>query len=366
MQAYNEAKLKVGCFSGLALTVFVGFLFWISGGDAGAFFGRQRDVFVVPFSDVTGLRSSAEVKLAGKTIGEVVSTRLRENGIADVIMEIDRSVAIYRNATFTLVKPTLIGTAYIQVDPGKSDEELISAVTGDSEEVAASKARARTGFTLEQSVAGSGLEAIMGQTEELIHEIKIVLSTFVQHEDQLLGRINNLLSSTTSLLDRADESLRDGQLETITNNTAALTSEMRKLVEANREQITELLASVNKTVNSADEQLVARSEEVGSLVRSIQQNLDDRINPLLATLDRLANGIDSMMVDNTHNLASIIRSLRTTMENMEAFTARIRANPSLLIFGGDEGKADRLAAQEKLNRDLRDMGRLPIFDKREE
>ena len=368
MQAYNEAKIKVGCFATLALTVFVGFLFWIAGGDAGALFGRSRDVYVVPFTDVTGLRSSAEGKLAGKTIGEVVGTRLRDNGVADVVMEIDRSVPIYANAIFTLVRPTLIGTAYIQIDPGKPDTrggQLISAVVGEPEEVAQAKAQKRMSFDIDRSVAGSGLEAIMAKVDD-------ALTTFVQHEDLMLTRINDLLASSNaiiqradSVVQRADESLRDGQLEEITSNTAALTAEIRKMVEENRTQVNDLISSINRTVDSADAQLVARSEDFGSLVRSVQKNMDEQITPLLVSLEKLTTGIDGMMVDNSQNLAATMRSMRATMENLEAFTARIKANPSLLIFGDDEKKAERLAAQERLNRDVRDMGRLPIYDKRE-
>lgn len=363
MENINEARQKVGCFTALAIFVFVGFLFWISGGSGGPIFTANRVRYVVTFDDITGLRTNAAVTIAGRPVGEVIETE-RFGKQARVIMAIDRSVEIYGDALFTLVRPSLLGTPYIVLDPGTPGTTEISYNPYDTAEVARQKEQLRLGMGPTHSKSSSGLNEVMSESQEALVVLTRILKSFELHQEQLMGSMHVFLNESSRSIQLVNETLESKKLDAILENIQTLSSELSGIVADNRERVGDMLDKINGTLDTTQEQLALRSAQLGELMDTLNASLAERIDPLLQNLVDLTRALDQVVGDNDRNLHETIVNLRHATENLQGFTARIRANPSLLVFGDNERRDTETERRLQIDRDLRDNGRLPLYDKR--
>ena len=77
------------------------------------------------FTSVSGLRSGAEVEIAGVKIGRVGSISLdTEQSVANVTLRINKGVAIFDDAIASIKTSGLIGDKYIDLSPGGGGDKL--------------------------------------------------------------------------------------------------------------------------------------------------------------------------------------------------------------------------------------------------
>src|SRR6266581_840758 len=70
------------------------------------------------FDSVAGLDNKSKVRVAGVSVGTVTDIRLRDDGKAEVTMDIDRDVQLHDGATARVVNLGLLGEKYIELIPG--------------------------------------------------------------------------------------------------------------------------------------------------------------------------------------------------------------------------------------------------------
>ena len=75
------------------------------------------------FSTVAGLKTKAQIMLAGVNIGEVKNVKLKDDQ-AEVIMSIDKAVKIEEDAIAGIKTMGIIGEKYVSILPGSSDTYL--------------------------------------------------------------------------------------------------------------------------------------------------------------------------------------------------------------------------------------------------
>lgn len=121
MEKYRKETL-VGCFvlAGLLcvayLTVHLGRMEVIGGA---GYTVRAR------FASVTGLRTGADVEVAGVPVGRVSAIALEhETGAAVVSMRINPGVTLAEDTIASVKTSGLIGDKYIRLSPGGADEVL--------------------------------------------------------------------------------------------------------------------------------------------------------------------------------------------------------------------------------------------------
>ena len=77
------------------------------------------------FTSVSGLRSGAEVEIAGVKIGRVGSISLdSEQPVANVTLRINKGVEIFDDAIASIKTSGLIGDKYIDLSPGGGGDKL--------------------------------------------------------------------------------------------------------------------------------------------------------------------------------------------------------------------------------------------------
>lgn len=87
------------------------------------FFNDNGYTVTASFSSVAGLRSGAEVQIAGVTVGRVKSIQL-ENARAIVALQIDQEVKLTDDVIASIKTSGLIGDKYVNLEPGGSRELL--------------------------------------------------------------------------------------------------------------------------------------------------------------------------------------------------------------------------------------------------
>jgi hypothetical protein len=95
----------------------------------------------------------------------------------------------------------------------------------------------------------------------------------------------------------------------------------------------------------------------------VSKTLDELAERLTRTTDameQLLKDSDTLVVQNNANFYETLRGLRDTTHHLSLAAKRIRANPSLLLFGSPETPEELKRADET---DLRLKGRARRYDK---
>lgn len=87
-------------------------------------FNSEGYILQASFSSVSGLRSGAEVDIAGVRVGRVKNIRLNENYQAVVELQTDSNVKLTDDVIASVKTSGLIGDKYISLEPGGSGEML--------------------------------------------------------------------------------------------------------------------------------------------------------------------------------------------------------------------------------------------------
>jgi len=371
MQSDNHAsaRLKVGFFTVLSVTVFIGFLFWVSGGQSNVLsFSEDRRFVVVPFTDITGLAPEAPVTVAGQKVGEVVNRRL-EGKIAVVTMKVNKDVQLYENATFAIETTSFFGGANVNLDPG--------GATGDISEVRLMEPSSATidgqqqdalVFGLTNSVSATGFGQLTEQGTVTVRQINEILADFRDDQALIQEDLARIMAATANILEEVDKSLDGERMAAIVEQVHELTRQSTDMIAENREAIREMVSQAGVTVETLNEQISARGEETGELLRTITDSVEASLTPLMMQMERLTLALERVLQDNEQSLHDTMVNLRDATANLEAFTARIRANPSLVIFGSGDADPDAASpsASSRGDGDMRGNGRMPIYDKRDD
>jgi phospholipid/cholesterol/gamma-HCH transport system substrate-binding protein len=306
----ERADVRVGLFVLAALVILVVGSLWIAGS---TWLAPQRISYSVLMKDSGGVQAGDRVRVAGVPVGKVEGVDLNPEDEWPVRFHIAvrRSVPLHADASARITTSGLLGTAFLQLDPGSSAQPRLEE---DGE------------FAGEASV---GFEAAL----ELMEEVG--------------GKVAGLLDQARLTLDRVST-----EIVPILENTSAIVS------AENAANLSQLLASLNATMQDAGPQLaslVARLDSVAAsadggmdrlpeLTAKLETILDDLHNVLgqdgarvIELLDSAQAGLGSaesalsVLSDNRQELDTAIRNLQETTANLKAFSQTIKERPYSLV-----------------------------------
>jgi ABC-type transporter Mla subunit MlaD len=190
------------------------------------------------------------------------------------------------------------------------------------------------------------------------------IDRLLDHLEAILGKPENqkniadILAQAKSLLVTMEE-----QMKKIGDVTAQAGEKSGKVFDEVQAAIREVKGPLTSTIKNADELTVKLGRSVEELAAKVSTSLDELTAKLSKTadgLDRLLRDADTLVLQNNTNIYETIRGLRDTAHHLELAAKRVRANPSLLIFGADETPEERRKADET---ELRLKGRARRYDK---
>jgi phospholipid/cholesterol/gamma-HCH transport system substrate-binding protein len=86
-------------------------------------FGKNRYEVKALFPTVSGLKTQAQVTMAGVPIGEVEKVKLKD-GRAEIIMGINANVKLEDDSIASIKTMGIIGEKFVEITPGASDQYI--------------------------------------------------------------------------------------------------------------------------------------------------------------------------------------------------------------------------------------------------
>lgn len=266
-----SSAAKVGIFMLVILAILGYFVLKIEDVKIGRGAGTKKITAV--FDSVAGLDNKSSVRVAGVRVGKVTDVRLREDGKAEVELEIAKDVKLHTNALARVANLGLLGEKYVEIEPGSPNAPIIP----DKQKV-----------ELRGSQPAS-MDDVTNQVSAIATDVKAIT-------DSLRGAMAGPAGQQ--------------RLDDIVENVRIVTTQMRELVAANRSNVDATLANA----------------------RAISESLRVQIPRLAASIEKTANAIAGTVGENrqdakvvVENLRKLSTDLQTTTENLNAVTGQVRS-----------------------------------------
>lgn len=365
----NAKDLIAGAFVFFSFLLFAGFVAW--GGGLRGVLDRRPRVEILLERGVP-LEIGAAVRIEGVKVGEVVAARPRspeerrrahpERALA-LTIALDRGIQLTKASRAVVRSDGLLGARYVDLRLGAPGGEplpegapLLGVLGGidsflEKGHVLAA-ALGRLATDLEALLAPAGgpgsLPALLRTLDRLSGDARATLGRL----DQVLAQADGLLAEGRGAVTGFETLVRgpDARLPALLDasrrlvgRTEATVGDLRQLVGETRPKLMKLLDELDAAV-AGTRDAVARTGERAD--------------------EALTAGRD-LVLRNDRNIFLLLHNLRVAAEELKLLAARLRADPSQLLFGGSESPAEaEAAARRSLERDLLERGQLPPRRKR--
>jgi len=341
---YRTTDIRTGLFITFTL-VAATVLIFLMGGVRGAF--RDAREIQVLFDNVRLLEREAPVTLGGFRVGEVASISRIEvtepggkKGYKVVVkMSVDRDLDLRSDARAMVKTDGFLGGKFVALTPGVNPMPLVEG------------------------------KAIPGSAEINVADLMAMVETPIQRLDGILKALEGFSTNQRNL-----------------DNVEGILSETHEILNGIREKTLPraegILAVVQDTLRNANAKMdhigdkveatldtgTRTVQELGDTVRKRVGKLDGVLEEAMAVLgevrtgvNRVAGSADRILTDNNRNLYLTLRNLRDATAELDRLMRKLRADPSVVIWGDDE-KVEP-AALPRDPKDIRTNGKASRYGK---
>lgn len=371
MPNYQRNEIVPGLFVLAATAVFGLYAFRVGRWEVLDFLKGRRVLCRTVFDEVKTLAVGARVAVAGRRVGEVSRLRWTDQpygkedmeilrrqfgtlpagvreGARRLVVEVDFELNDQNlkidpaSAQVALLQDGFLGQHFLDLYPGYWEEGREPAPVLSAGHPQPLPIRARRAPGLDALAAG--ISDAVASLNTLIRTLNEgVLST--ENREHLTA----LLKSATGAADAARTLLA---LEGAQGLSAQAIQPLRKVLDA----ASETLARMRDSTLPKTDQLLDESRAGVADLRAGLRRADDDLHGVLTQLQ-------GTLVDTRPELAESMRRLRETLWQVDLAVRKVRANPSVLLFGKDETD---LEAREVDEAGARSSGRARIFRQRDE
>ena len=231
------------------------------------------------FSNASGLPKKAKVKISGVDVGNIKNIIL-ENGKAKIILVVNKDIKLYSDAKAKIVSTGIIGTKYMELNPGTPTNRLV-----------------REGDIIDSADDGSA-------------SMEDMVAKAVQKVEKLLDNANNglneeffkNLSDTVKNLKNVSQTIanKEKEINKVIDNFKNFSSDLYDITNKNKDDIRSIVLELKKV-----------SENIDKIVNKIGEG-----NGTLATLIN-----DEEMAQE---LKDTVSEVKTTVESLQQFTTKAR------------------------------------------
>ncbi len=346
----HAKDLIAGTFVFLSFFLFLGFVLW--GGKLEGYFDKRIQVHILLRRGLP-LDPGTAVRIEGLKVGEVMtiawrSERDRKEGHpafrVKMTIAVDPKAPIAKESKIEVRSDGLLGARYVDIH---------AAPQGAT--------RLHKGDTLLGSLGG--IDTFLERGEEMARR----LNSTLQHLDQILspepgkpslpGLLQDLRTMTEAGTNAAKET---GAL--VKESTSILKSwdpKIRSVLVSSKQMMDQSLVLLKQWEGMSQD---LRPKLLGTLKTGdkLLQDLGANLKEARRKVDGLLDRVDDILVRNDRDLFLLLHNLRVAAEEMKLAMARIKADPSQVLFGGNEDPdAAEAAAKKSLQRDLDQGGLLP-------
>ena len=275
---YSTMERMTGAFILVTLLIF---LFTVAVVGRGKNWFRKHVVFYTTFDEGYNLVSGSRVKLLGTDIGSVVEVALSENNQAREKIRVlaDYAPRIRANSVATVESPTVIGSEYININPGTKNAPPIPP----EGEIPTKEKKKLTEY-LEEYEVGAKLENI----GKILEDLAQVTGQLKDPKGPLLGTLGSLNQITKSV-DAGEGSL--GRL--------VKSDELHRQIQDELNGIARLVETLQETADHLV-RAGANIEEGSKNVEKVSgeaPEMVDKVQELLVRLLRVSSLMEKAMVE---------------------------------------------------------------------
>lgn len=339
--AVKSSEVRSGIFVVLAVVALTILIFSV-----GNFRARLKSTarYVTYVGNAKFLKTHDPVTYGGFRIGEIKSLEVasERHGMVKITLDIDEEIPVKEDSVVTVKQDGILGPKYLEVSPGSPGSR-----------------RAAAGATLPGVVPtafvelGPSFEGPMARLDALLDNVNKIVG-----DEEFRKNVAGMLTDTRALIAGMNEQLQKlGAMAVKTGDrTEAVLGEVQETLKSTREPLA-------KTLKNTEDLTGRLAKDADLLTEKIAKTLEDvtaRLSKTLDSLDLLLKDADGLMVQNNKNLFETIRGMRDMTHHLEMAAKRIRANPSIVLFGADETPEELRRADET---ELRLKGRARRYDK---
>ena len=275
---YSTMERMTGAFILLTLLIF---LFTVAVVGRGKNWFRKHVVFYTTFDEGYNLVSGSRVKLLGTDIGSVVEVGLSESNQARVKIRVlaDYAPRIRANSVATVESPTVIGSEYININPGTTNAPPIPP----EGEIPTKEKKKLTEY-LEEYEVGAKLENI----GKILEDLAQITGELKDPKGPLLGTLGSL-NHISKTVDAGEGSL--GRL--------VKSDELHRQIQDELNAISRLVATLQETADhlaQAGSNIEEGSKNMEKTTRETPEMVD-KVQDLLDRLLRVSAIMEKAMVE---------------------------------------------------------------------
>lgn len=320
-----SGAVKVGIL--FLLLVVGGYLVWKTIGVTPS--GASECSYWARFSDASGLPMGSRVVVAGLPVGEISNLSI-DGRYARITMQVRDDVKIYDNAIAFKKSSSLLGSYYIEIDPGTPE-------TVDARGQKRVNPPLPCGSQIRHVVEAVSIDALVRRVEESLPKVDSVLLSVRDLSEDVRSLVNGPLASMLSRLDRLvqDESDTVASILQRTDRTIAriedITRDIRGATQGADVKVQRILDNIDKASGDARELIKTAQSEVektGTTLRERIERLDTVINPASevmqkvndpdkGTLGRLVG--DTTIADNIEDITEDAKGFLGTLFGMQTY-----------------------------------------------
>jgi len=301
--------VKVGLFAAVALVLVAWFILRIEDIEL---FEPEGQRLAADFESVAGLDDKAAVRVAGVRVGRVDGIELVDRR-ARVGLLLDRPLELTEGTKARLTTSGLLGDRYVELVPGPADAPLLP----------------------EGAV-------VPGETPVTV--------------DQALGQLSEVGQSIQRLTGSMEGTLAEGDLDRLLTNLADTAEEIRKLVEANRQDVSATVHNFALASDSLAQELPKLSRQMQELMTQISAVLEENRGQLSGSLANVQDLTERMKtsVDHFNEISGKIARGEGTIGKLVSSEEAHDELVSTLdtIQEGVEGLSETVGLVRKLELDL--------------
>lgn len=339
--AVKSSELRSGVFVILAMAALTVLIFSV-----GNFRARLQTVvrYTTYVHDAKFLKAHDAVTYGGFRVGEIKAIEVspERHGMVKITLDVDPDLPVKGDAKVMVKQDGILGPKYLEISPGSE-----------------ASPRAPSGSTLPGIVPtafidlGPSFEGPLARLDKLIENLNVILG-----DAEFRKNVSGILTETRALLTTLNDQMQ--RLGAVVTKTGDKTQEALADVQETFKSAREPLA---KMLKDTDELALHLTKDADVMTEKIAKSLDEvtvRLGRSSDALDQLLKDSDGLVVQNNKNVYEMLRGMRDTTHHLELAAKRIRANPSLLIFGASETPEELRRRDET---QLRLKGRAPRYDK---
>ena len=332
--AVKSSELRSGIFVVLAMVALTILVFSV-----GNFRARLKNAtrYVTYVSNAKFLKAHDPVTVGGFKVGEIKNIEVApdRHGMVTITVTVDEEIKVGEDAVIMVKQDGILGPKYLDLVPGSEGAKRAppdSVIPGV----------VPTAFV----ELGPAFEGPLAKLTDLLDNLNKILG-----DAEFRKNLNGLLTESRALL-----ASMNTELQKLGAKTDTVLTEVNETVKAAREPLT-------KAIKNADELTVHLTRDADLLTEKLAKTLDEltaRLSKTADNIDQLLKDSDAVIVQNNANIFETVRGLRDMTHHLERASKRIRADPSILLFGASETPEELRRSDET---QLRLKGRARRYDK---